>query len=286
MFKFLKRLFATPPPNRRATAVPLPPELERKFFDWYDQQGKASVTFAPDPKLDFDAKASRLFGPALLRPNEEWPIGQNGKWLYLLAQINCEDCTTLEGYPQDGWLQFFIGADETCAHHPTDPTKSDFLVRWIAPDISLEIRSPPYQLPDGKFAGEWCSFLPSWTGEPHSKSVGLSARPTQSFPSSALEEVGKKLFELGIVYGKYEDNELYEAIDDRSLRAHHCGGYPAFAQDDIRWKPSLDGYDIVLLRLTSDDHLMWGDCGECVFLMRSKYLLDKDFSKVAYSWDG
>jgi uncharacterized protein YwqG len=92
-------------------------------------------------------------------------------------------------------------------------------------------------------------------------------------------------------FGLSEDHDLdplYEeidAIDRMRAPSHHTGGYPAFTQSDIRFEKKYADFDHVLLRLTSDDILMWGDAGECVFMMRSADLARGDFSGIAYSWD-
>ena len=93
---------------------------------------------------------------------------------------------------------------------------------------------------------------------------------------------------IGAYYREYDVRELEDFLEReenaRALR-HHTGGFPAFTQSDIRGYPACADLDHTLLRLTSDNNLMWGDAGECVFMMTSDDLAKGDFSRVAYSWD-
>ena len=84
----------------------------------------------------------------------------------------------------------------------------------------------------------------------------------------------------------------FDEIDDRLYdpqsfppQRHHVGGHPAFAQFDFREPGHYDEFDRTLLRLTSDENLIWGDVGEAVFLIRRPDLIARDFSSIVFSWD-
>lgn len=80
------------------------------------------------------------------------------------------------------------------------------------------------------------------------------------------------------------DALLWDETEARPLR-HHVGGHPAFTQDDFREPGAYGDFDRTLLRLTSDANLLWGDCGEAVFLIRRDDLLQRDFSSAIFYWD-
>jgi uncharacterized protein YwqG len=93
---------------------------------------------------------------------------------------------------------------------------------------------------------------------------------------------------IDALYQRFDIDALYAFVESdevaRPMR-HHTGGYPAYTQSDVHYQSAFADHDHVLLRLTSDDTIMWGDVGECVFLIRSEDLKRGDFSRVAYSWD-
>ena len=78
---------------------------------------------------------------------------------------------------------------------------------------------------------------------------------------------------------------MLESRETDKPLVHQAGGYPVFVQWDFRKPDYLAAYDTVLLRLTSDDFLMWGDVGEANFLIRREDLAKRDFSKVIFWWD-
>ena len=78
---------------------------------------------------------------------------------------------------------------------------------------------------------------------------------------------------------------MIDAADETVPTSHHVGGHPVFTQHDCRVPGRYDDYDRVLLRLTSDEVLRWGDSGEAVFLIRTADLIARDFSTVAFYWD-
>ena len=80
------------------------------------------------------------------------------------------------------------------------------------------------------------------------------------------------------------ENELFEINETREF-AHRIGGYPSFTQYDFRKRGENDDLDVVLLGLSSDDAIMWGDVGEAAFYIRHSDLERRDFSRVAFYWD-
>ncbi|MEL7189687.1 MAG: DUF1963 domain-containing protein [Pseudomonadota bacterium] len=79
--------------------------------------------------------------------------------------------------------------------------------------------------------------------------------------------------------------KLLEAQATGKPLIHHAGGYPVFVQWDFRKPGEFDDYDTVLLSLTSDEYVQWGDVGEANFLIRSEDLEARDFTKVIFWWD-
>lgn len=55
---------------------------------------------------------SKFGGLPYMPKNFKYPKSNDGKYLYLLAQINFAEVPRLEGLPAKGILQFYIAADE------------------------------------------------------------------------------------------------------------------------------------------------------------------------------
>lgn len=288
---FLKRLLglakpaavAPPMPQRKAELPPIHDQVADEFMAWYNAQTKPAVVFAPDPALPIGVAGSRLFGPAYLAHGEEWPRGANGATLDFLAQIDLADCLPLDGYPREGLVQFFISRDDLFGADFDNPAAGDFLVRHIRPDASGGLHASPHIAEFDPSGID--DYSPSNNYAMRVRGVGLAARPATDRIDLSVMEAEERFIALP----KENDlNPLYTRIDavaEHRPPRHHTGGFPAFTQADIRKDPRNAHLDHVLLRLTSDEYLMWGDVGECVFMMRSSDLAEGDFGKVAYSWD-
>ncbi len=292
MFNFLKRLFglgeskpepAPEPAPKKPALPPLPKELSDEFLEWFDAQRKPAIALKPDPALPVDLRGSRLFGPALLLEGEEWPTAKSGVPLDLIAQLKLADCAPLEGYPDSGIVQFFIGRDDLYGANFDNLSNGDFLVRYLPDDAVVAEHAPPIlEEVDGV---SFSDFSPGPNDESRRTGIALVPELIEDRMDLSVVDASKRFFDLP---KKYDTDALYDAIDERALLrslGHHTGGYPAFVQADIRESGQYLEYDHVLLRLTSDAHLCWGDVGECVFMMPSADLLQGDFSRVIYSWD-
>lgn len=297
MIRFLKRLFErneppqepTPPPPpppiaMRPTLPPLPEEIRTEFLDWLLAQKKPAVALTPDPSLPIEPKGSRLFGPAFLPEGEEWPSDKKGRTLDFLAQLNLADCAELEGYPVDGFVQFFIGRDDLYGANFDELQKGDFVVRWLPSSSEGSLHDAPHT--DEFDQSGIDDFSPSSDFELRRRGIMLKPSLITDQMNLAVVDASKRFFNLD--HKRYDTNPLYDELDEIQLASssgHHTGGYPAFTQSDIREYGEYQEYDHVLLRLTSDNFMMWGDVGECVFMIPSGDLAKGDFSRVIYSWD-
>ena len=294
MIDFFKRLFAkdaqpgnrpTPPPvNAKPVKPPLPNEIQSEFLDWFRAQTKPAIALCPDPSLAIEPKGSRLFGPAFLPTGEEWPTNAQGGTLEFLAQLNLADCSELEDYRAEGLVQFFIGRDDLYGANFDNLREGDFLVRWLPSDSDGDMYDAAHSQEDHQ--DEFDDFSPSIDFDLRKRGIMLTGAPIIDQMNLAVTDASKKFFDLD--HDKYDTDPLYDAIEKiegASSGGHHTGGYPAFVQSDIREYGDYQEYDHVLLRLTSDQFIMWGDAGECVFMIPSTDLAKGDFSRVIYSWD-
>lgn len=204
-----------------------------------------------------------------------YPTGKDGAPLFLLAQINFAECATLESFPAQGLLQFFIGSTRDylygcnlddllrpnafqCVYHDTlEPrclTQFDFLSA-PAEDCILPLTEPlrarALLLSSDTMTVDWSDY-----------------RFAKLLPEIAARD---------------DLIDLYQEF--ASAPAIRLGGYPTLTQSDPRAFAEVALGDVTLLTVDTTDGIMWGDSGAGQFFMHAEDLRRRDFSKVAYNWD-
>lgn len=289
--EFLRRLFgrsapeqgAAQPASKASDKPPLTDEILKQFKGWYCVQRKPAVALTPAPGVA-ETRGSRLGGPAWLAEGESWPSDPTGVPLEFLAQLDLEDCRSLDGYPRQGLLQFFIGRDDLYgANFDGDLLSGNYLVRHVVPDGRGGLHAPPpLTAVDGLPFSE---FSPFGGGGVRENGLALEAEPIEDRIDQSVKQAEQRVYELYQHYDIAALEAWLEQPEQERPARHHTGGYPAFTQSDISYQAAYADHDHVLLRVTSDDSIMWGDVGEAVFMIRSADLAAGDFAKVAYSWD-
>lgn len=274
----------TPTGNSEKPTKPAIPDNElAKFKTWFLQETRPALALAPDPTLEISAAGSRLGGPAWLAAGESWPSDVRGVPLEFLVQLDCAECQELYGYPDHGIIQFFIGRNDLYGADFDDPTRATILVRRC--DVTQPGGLVPPPPLDVVAEVEFSDYSPFQDNAIRAAGVGLRATLIADRIDQSIMAAEQRIAAL---YERYNIDALEAFLESdaatRPLR-HHTGGYPAYTQSDVHYQPAFADFDHVLLRLTSDDFLMWGDVGECVFLIRRDDLARADFSRVAYSWD-
>ena len=296
MIEFLRRLLGGPTPIVKPTAVAttarthetpikkaIPDTELADFKTWFLQQTRPALALTPDPTLEITASGSRLGGPAWLADGEPWPSDPQGVPLEFLAQLDCTECRDLDGYPNSGIIQFFIGRGDLHGADFDDPARATMIVRRC--DVTQPgalVPPPPLQIVgDDMFS----DFSPFQDEAVRTAGIGLRLTFITDRIDQSIMAAEKRITTL---YERYNIEALDAFLESdeaaRPLR-HQTGGYPAYTQNDVHYQPAFADFDHVLLRLTSDELVMWGDVGECVFLIRSSDLARADFARVAYSWD-
>ncbi|WP_404366234.1 YwqG family protein [Sphingomonas sp. MMS24-J45] len=287
MIGFLQRLFGGERPSaaapRRTTKPPLPEAELETFKTWFLQQTCPAIALTPDASLPIAATGSRLGGPAWLAAGEDWPRDRRGVPLEFIAQLDCTDCRELGGYPDTGIIQFFVARNDLYGADFDDPAGAAMLVRRCDIAAAGALVSPP---PLALVAGLECSDCSPFENLAV-RATGIGLRPTLITDRIDRTVMAAEQRVMGL-YERYDATALEGFLRSEAKARpprHHSGGYPVFTQDDVRFRPAFADFDHVLLRLTSDTYLMWGDAGECLFLIRSEDLARGDLSRVAYSWD-
>ena len=221
---------------------------------------------------------NRIGGPAWLADGEEWPLGSDGERLEFVAQIDLGCIPRLEGFPQGGVLRVFVGRDELFGANWDRPEQSGCKILWHpGPLVGGRLEAPEPLDPE--------DISPFESETARREGISLTPRRVRDLPDYESCEVDARLGGQSDRLGMSEvEEEIFELSQDRE-RGHRIGGYPMFTQPDFRRTGYYDDYTVLLLGLTSDDAIMWGDVGEASFLMRQADLDARDFSRVAFHWD-
>lgn len=222
---------------------------------------------------------TRIGGPAWLADGEAWPRGRDGQPMEFLAQLDFAELPPLPDFPKAGLLQFFISRDDRFGADYDDPARSDVRLIWRA--------EPPAR---GRLHAQGPLDLLVDSSPFEDKSVRAEGRPlsaTQSsrLPSQDSVEVEKLLAEMGMANAANVNDLVEPLLDVDEPPNQFVGGHPRFVQWDFRKPGFHDDYDRVLLQLDSGSGLIWGDCGWAVFTIRRADLLERDFSRAAFTWD-
>ena len=116
----------------------LSPELEiyrNKIEEYINPYLKLKITDNGNPSL----WQTKFGGYPYLPKNYEYPKSWDGKYLYLLAQINFGELPHLEDFPEQGILQFYIIDDgEVFGLDYQNPTRQNNFRILYFPDPDLE----------------------------------------------------------------------------------------------------------------------------------------------------
>lgn len=230
---------------------------------------------------------SKVGGIGYVPRDAKIPEDSKGVQLRLLAQIDCAEIT-LEDFPHQGLLQFWILNDDVSGLNFDDNTLQDtFRVLYFKePDRTVTEKEVCEKVQDSSSNEE--DYFPVRGCYGLAFSAGVD---TISSGDYRFENCIKKL-----VRQDYPEKaeSLLENIDDFMDEngkdwggGHKIGGYPGFTQWDPR--SSEDTHDALLFQLDSDMgadwKILWGDCGIGNFFINWEKLKNCDFSDVLYTWD-
>ncbi len=217
---------------------------------------------------------SKIGGASVGEP----PLDSNGKPMRLLAAIYLSEAQGLPDFPKNGLLRFFIADNELYGCDLDDPTsQKDFRVLY-SPLEDEELPIVPY---------EESETFPV-KGEYHVR-FSRDVAP-MSFCDYRFHSTMSEVLELNGAKSLYDSNEEYQDMASSLFNGegHRLGGYPHFAQNDVR-EGKYEKYDRLLLQVdthTSDTvNIHFGDDGVCNFFISSEDLKAGNFSDVLYTWD-
>ena len=238
---------------------------------------------------------SKIGGLPYWIEGKDFPKDNQGKNLFLLAQINFDKEKTSSPLPEKGLLQFFIADDGIMGVNYDDQiTQTNFRVIYHETiDYSITEESIKKL---GIKSSEKAELHPV-NGQYKislTKTKGYATyydfKFEKIFQEAYKEVYGKELEKDKKYYNILKDDEMEEIekkLESKSEKAlHKMLGYAFFTQEDPRYEKKYENYDTLLFQLDSEgNYLIWGDLGIANFFIQKKDLEERNFSNVLYNWD-
>ena len=218
------------------------------------------------------------------------PRSAEGKPLFMLAQINCEQLPENNLYPKKGLLQFWIAATDDYLYGIDfdNPCSNDNKRVLYYPTIGEA-------LPAEAFA-EHYTFEDCYL--PFDADLQFALRFTKGTESLSIEEKAAERFFIEKWNSTFDDEtekiwylpkdvleQIFKLLD--KAIGHKIGGYPYFTQVDPR--EENDPHTLLLLQIDSDEvkgkEILWGDCGVANFFISPEDMANCKFDDVLYNWD-
>jgi uncharacterized protein YwqG len=241
----------------------------------------SSISINADPKDGLALEQSKFGHYPCMPAGFDYPKDAEGRYMYPLAQINFAEVPQLAGYPDSGYLQFYIsGFDDVYGLDFDNPqSQKNFRVLYFEESEVQNYKA------DFSFLDEVLESDMSPVHRPHA--LHFTKKDEYAGMGDARYENGSKanLLKIAEQYPAIKD-ELEESLyDSFQANGHKIGGYAYFTQTDPRgYNDKFRNY-VLLFQIDSGDDIMWGDVGVANFFIHPDDLAKKDFSKVMYNWD-
>ena len=239
---------------------------------------------------------SKLGGIPYIPQGGALPTSVDGKPLFMLAQINCEQLPENTLYPKKGLLQFWIAATEAPLYglDYEAPCSNDFKQVIYYPDFGEALPIDDF-INDYTFDNENLPFNSKRQFALHFKkdteSISLEERAaTQLFFEKWNEAFSTHITTIDEFFDEVPD-DICEEINAYLLKeptGHKIGGYPYFIEYDPR--EENDPHTFLLLQIDIDnvegEEICWGNLGgEANFFISPEDLAACQFDNVLYNWD-
>lgn len=274
----------------------LPPELE-PFRSRLEATVKPYIEIKTQVTRNATLWQSKFLGFPYLPKCFAYPTTPDGDYLYLLAQINFAEVPYLEGFPDDGILQFYVAKDERYGSSEELGSQESFRVLYFAnPDLNEANLTTNFDFLPTLWDEDFEDYIPFYIlpgysphkGECFSLKFSLKHSPITTCDYQFDELVGQEILDV-LRRNNYALWDGYYRFE----QGHKLGGYPNFTQEDPRAYCTLDDEESwkLLLQIDSDGsatdkiHIQWGDVGVANFFIKESALKRLDFSNVLYNWD-
>lgn len=261
------------------------------------RQDYVKLIYTPCADEDLSLTQSKIGGYPYMPSGFEYPLDVQGNQMILVVQINFAEVPSLEGFPTEGILQFFITDDDMLGMHDEYReglvTQKYFRVLYHSMVDTSETKKVFADIPTSSaatmaiFATGACAlsfekkteFVPTHGFDTKLNFNGYDLEDylcEEVFPELDYEEV-KKISE------QYRTANKEEFLDDT------LGGYAYAIQGDIRnyYKSHLRDYQQLLQISTQPQAgiLHFASTASAHLYIPPEDLKKRDFSKVVYSWN-
>ncbi len=278
---------------------PVPAKLD-EFQRALPSLARPAVLLRADPSQPSGPAGTRLGGPVWLPTGTAWPTGNDGRPLEFIAQVDFSALPALPDFPTAGLIQLFIGRDDVYGADFDWPARGNFRLLFH-PDGATgdgSMHAPPRLAQDGDADEDGYCCTPFSENAVRETGVPLVGKAAEIPPQPYDWPVDQLCRTLGIDSRADSVAPVLEAMESAGPFGHHVGGHPAFTQWDYRHvregesvEPGKVGstafadLDVLLLQLTSDNGLCWGDVGEANVMIRRQDLLERRFERAIWWWD-
>jgi len=239
---------------------------------------------------------SKVGGVPYIPKGGALPRSADGKPLFMLAQINCEQLPENSIYPKKGLLQFWIADSEDPLYglDYDDPCSNDNKRVLYYPTIGEALPIDDF-IDDYTFDDE---NLPFDSGKQFAlyfkkdtESISLEERAaTQLFFEKWNEAFSTQITTIDDFFDEVPD-DICEEINASLLKeptGHKIGGYPYFTQVDPR--EENDPHTLLLLQIDIDnvegEEICWGNGGGVAnFFVSPEDMANCKFDDVLFHWE-
>ena len=239
---------------------------------------------------------SKFGGTPYIPKDGTLPASVDGKPLFMLAQINCEQLPENTLYPKKGLLQFWIAATEAPLYglDYEAPCSNDFKRVIHYPTFGEALPIDDF-INDYTFDDENLPFNSKRQFALHFKkdteSISLEERAaTQLFFQKWNESFSTHITTIDEFFDEVPD-DICEEINAYLLKeptGHKIGGYPYFIEYDPR--EENDPHTFLLLQIDIDnveeEEICWGNLGGVAnFFISPEDLDNYKFDNIFFHWE-
>ena len=239
---------------------------------------------------------SKVGGVPYIPKGDALPRSAEGKPLFMLAQINCEQLPENSLYPKKGLLQFWIAATDDYLYGIDfdNPCSNDFkrvlYFSTIGEALSIDDFISDYTFDDNHLPfNSKKQFALHFKKD--TESISLEGRAATQFFFEKWNEAFSTQITTIDEFFEEVPNDICEEINASLLKeptGHKIGGYPYFIEYDPR--EENDPHTLLLLQIDIDnvegEEIYWGNGGGVAnFFVSPEDMANCKFDDVLFHWE-
>ena len=276
--------------------IPTQAQIEQFIADLNTSTQREAIRISLSLADNLVLTDSKFGGTPYIPKDGTLPTSVDGKPLFMLAQINCEQLPENTLYPKKGLLQFWIAATEAPLYglDYEAPCSNDFKRVIYYPTFGEALPIDDF-INDYTFDDENLPFNSKTQFALHFKkdteSISLEERAaTQLFFQKWNESFSTHITTIDEFFDEVPD-DICEEINAYLLKeptGHKIGGYPYFIEYDPR--EENDPHTFLLLQIDIDnveeEEICWGNLGGVAnFFISPEDLDNYKFDNIFFHWE-